>query len=121
MKKSLLASLIMSLSLFAVSQYSMAADNASPQQKAEWRKQHPRRAEVNHRLAKQNSRINRAERHGKLTPQQATSLHQQDKNIRQEEKDMAAQHRGHITKQEQKTLNQQENQVNKEIIQDSAH
>ena len=76
---------------------------------------HPRRAEVNHRLANQNRRIHEEVKEGDLTKAQAHSLHKDDHQIRQEERDMASQNNGHITKQEQKTLNQQENQVSKQI------
>jgi hypothetical protein len=76
---------------------------------------HPRRAEVNHRLANQDKRIHQEVKEGELTKTQASSLHKDDHQIRQEERDMASQDHGHITKQEQKTLNQQENQVSKQI------
>jgi hypothetical protein len=78
-------------------------------------KTHPRRAEVNHRLANQNKRIDKDVKDGDLTKAQASTLHKDDHQIRQEERDMASQDNGHITKQEQKTLNQQENQVSKKI------
>jgi hypothetical protein len=64
---------------------------------SKWDKQHPRRDQVNDRLAHQNARIKR------------------DRQIRREERLMAGQNGGHITKQEQKTLNQQENAVSKKI------
>jgi hypothetical protein len=76
---------------------------------------HPRRAEVNHRLANQNRRIGKEVKEGEITKGQAAGLHKEDHQIRQEERDMASQDNGHITKQEQKTLNQQENQVSKQI------
>jgi hypothetical protein len=78
-------------------------------------KTHPRRAEVNHRLANQNRRIDKEVKEGEITKTQASSLHKEDHQIRQEERDMASQDNSHITKQEQKTLNQQENQVSKQI------
>jgi|ERR1700733_2647653 len=78
-------------------------------------KTHPRRAEVNHRLANQNKRIDKDVKDGDLTKAQGAQLHKDDHQIRQEERDMASQDNGHITKQEQKTLNQQENQVSKKI------
>jgi hypothetical protein len=76
---------------------------------------HPRRLQVNTRLARQNYRIDRKEENGKMSAAEAAKLHKQDHQIRQEEKDMASQDGGHITKQEQKVLNQQENKVSKEI------
>jgi hypothetical protein len=76
---------------------------------------HPRRAEVNHRLAKQNKRIDTKEADGKMSTAEADKLHHEDHQIKHEEKDMASQDDGHITKQEQKTLNQQENKVSQQI------
>ena len=80
-----------------------------------WDKHHPRRAEVNDRLAHQNKRINRDVKEGKLTPAQAHKLHKEDRAIRREERAMASQHGGHITKQEQRDLNRQENAVSRQI------
>ena len=62
-----------------------------------WKAEHPRRAEVNHRLHNQNARINEGLKTGKLTSQQAQGLHQQDHQIRQEERADAAQNGGHMT------------------------
>lgn len=76
---------------------------------------HPRRAEVNLRLARQNYRIDKKVAEGEMSQKEAAKLHHEDQQIRQEEKDMASQDGGHITKLEQKTLNQQENQVSKQI------
>ncbi len=76
---------------------------------------HPRRAEVNHRLANQNRRIDKEVKEGEISKSQAAGLHKEDHQIRQEERDMASQDNGHITRQEKKTLNQQENQVSKQI------
>jgi len=80
-----------------------------------WKKNHPRREQVNRRLHNQSNPIHNEVKSGKLTPAQAQGLHQQDGQIRQEERSMAAQHGGHITKQEQATLNRQENAVSKQI------
>lgn len=80
-----------------------------------WAKNHPRREQVNKRLANQNKRIKQERKEGELTKGQAAALHKDDRQIRQEERDMASQNGSHITKQEQKTLNQQENAVSKEI------
>ncbi|WP_175891696.1 hypothetical protein [Burkholderia cepacia] len=81
----------------------------------EWRKHHPRRAEVNERLANQSRRIYHEVNEGGMSRVQAAQLHRDDHQIRQEERAMASQHGGHITQQEQRTLNQQENQVSKQI------
>jgi len=81
----------------------------------QWQKDHPRRTEVNKRLANQNARIKQERKEGEITKAQAQQLHKEDHQIRQEERDMASQNGGHITKSEQKVLNQQENQVSKQI------
>src|SRR5580704_17894986 len=80
-----------------------------------WQKAHPRREQVNNRLANQNARIHQQVKEGDLTKQQAWQLHAQDHQIREEERDMASQNGGHITKLEQSTLNQQENRVSQKI------
>jgi hypothetical protein len=81
----------------------------------QWQKDHPRRTEVNHRLARQNARIHQDVKAGTLSKSQAASLHKDDRQIRQEERDMASQNGGHITKPEQRVLNKQENGVSKQI------
>ena len=83
--------------------------------KDDFAKNHPRRAQVNHRLNHQDKRIHHEVKEGEMSKTQAAGLHKQDHQIRQEERSMASQNNGHITKQEQKTLNQQENGVSKEI------
>jgi hypothetical protein len=80
-----------------------------------WNQNHPRRAEVNGRLANQNARINQERREGEITRGEARALHAQDRFIRTEERFMARQHGGHITRAEQRALNQQENGVSREI------
>jgi len=91
-----------------------AASSASATE-TQWQKDHPRRTQVNKRLANQNKRIKNEVKEGEISKGQAATLHKEDHQIRQEERDMAAQNGGHITKQEQKTLNQQENAVSKQI------
>ena len=80
-----------------------------------WEKDHPRREQVNHRLANQDKRIQAEVKEGGLTKTKAAALHKDDRKIRQEERAMASQNGGHITKLEQKTLNRQENAVSKKI------
>jgi hypothetical protein len=80
-----------------------------------WQYNHPRRAEVNDRLAYQNYRINREFREGELSPWQARNLHRQDFMIRREERAMASFNHGHITRFEQRALNQQENVMSHRI------
>ena len=81
----------------------------------QWQKDHPRRAEVNHRLANQNKRIHNEVKEGEMSKGHGARLHKENRLIRQEERDMASQNGGHITKQEQRTLNQQENKVSRQI------
>jgi len=80
-----------------------------------WQKDHPRREQVNNRLAHQSKRINTERREGEITKAQAQKLHAEDHAIRQEERTMASTNGGHITTAEQRALNQQENQVSKQI------
>jgi 4-hydroxy-3-methylbut-2-en-1-yl diphosphate synthase IspG/GcpE len=81
----------------------------------QWAKNHPRRAEVNKRLSNQNRRIHNEVKEGDMTRGQAAKLHKDDRQIRQEERDMASQNGGHITKGEQGVLNKQENGVSRQI------
>ncbi|WP_322024237.1 hypothetical protein [Burkholderia sp. BCC1977] len=80
-----------------------------------WQQAHPRREEVNQRLANQNRRIHHEVKEGEISHAQAARLHRDDRRIRQEERDMAAQDRGHITQSEKHVLNQQENAVSHKI------
>jgi hypothetical protein len=81
----------------------------------QWQKDHPRRAQVNSRLANQNHRINQERKSGQITRGQAHQLHQEDHAMRREERTMASTNGGHITKAEHRALNQQENQVSRQI------
>lgn len=81
----------------------------------QWQKDHPRRTEVNKRLANQNRRIRTERKEGEITRGQAAQLHKEDHQVRQEERDMASQNGGHITKSEQRVLNQQENGISRQI------
>ena len=80
-----------------------------------WQKNHPRREQVNNRLANQNRRIHQDVKNGTLTRAEAAKLHKDDHQIRQEERAMASQNGSHITGSEQKVLNQQENAVSRAI------
>lgn len=80
-----------------------------------WQQNHPRRVEVNHRLARQNVRINHELRRGEITRAEARKLHREDRFVRHEERFMASQHGSHITRAEKHALNQQENGISKQI------
>jgi len=101
------------LSIVLVSAFAAASAGAMAQ--TNWEKTHPRRDQVNDRLANQNKRIHNEVKEGELSKGQAAKLHKDDRQIRKEERLMAAQNNGHITKQEQRTLNQQENAVSAKI------
>jgi hypothetical protein len=82
---------------------------------SDWQQTHPRRAEVNGRLANQNRRIHQERKSGQITRAQAAQMHHEDHAIRGEERAMARTNGGHVTKTEQRALNQQENQVSRQI------
>jgi hypothetical protein len=88
---------------------------AAASAQSNWDANHPRREQVNDRLANQNRRINQEVREGEITKGQARQLHQEDHAIRQEERGMAKLNGGHITPAEQRALNQQENAVSRQI------
>lgn len=94
---------------------SIALIGASDASAATWAQRHPRRAEVNHRLANQSQRINQELREGEITRNRARALRRQDRFVRREERFMARQHYGHVTPAEQRALNQQENGISREI------
>lgn len=101
--------------LIVASLLCLVAASSFAQTGADWKKDHPRRAEVNARLKNQDKRIKNEVASGEIGKSQAAGLHKEDHQIRQEERTMASQNGGHITRQEQKTLNQQENQVSQQI------
>lgn len=103
---------VLSLALFAVGAASLSsgAMAATP-----WQKDHPRRTEVNGRLAHQDARIHNEVKTGEISRTQAVALHSQDRQVRTEERAMAAQNGGHITRTEKGALNQQENGISREI------
>src|SRR6516225_9221779 len=70
----------------------------------QWQKDHPRREQVDNRLANQNQRIKQERKEGEISKAQAQKLHSEDHAIRQEERTMASTNHGHITKAEQKSL-----------------
>jgi hypothetical protein len=104
---------IIAAAVFGAAAVSFASTSAFAE--TQWEKDHPRRTEVNGRLANQNARIHNEVKSGQITKAQGAALHQNDKQIRGEERSMASQNGGHITKTEQKALNQQENANSKAI------
>jgi hypothetical protein len=100
---------------FAAMLVSLAGLTGTASAETTWQKNHPRRTQVNHRLANQNKRIHQDVKNGTLSKAQAANLHREDHQVRQEERDMASQNDGHITKPEQKVLNGQENSLSGQI------
>jgi outer membrane murein-binding lipoprotein Lpp len=100
---------------FAAAIVSLAALAGSASAETAWQKSHPRRTQVNHRLANQNRRIHNDVKNGTMTKAQAAQAHHEDHQVRQEERDMASQNGGHITKTEQGVLNHQENGISSQI------
>ena len=80
-----------------------------------WERNHPRRDQVNDRLANQSRRINQEYREGEITRGQARALHREDRQVRREERTMASLDGGHITRADQRALNQQENAISHQI------
>jgi hypothetical protein len=93
---------------------SVGVATASP-----WSNHHPRRAEVNHRLANQDHRINRDLRDGRITAHQARYLHREDRMIRNNERSDSRFDNSHITRGEDRALNQNENAVSRQTYRDA--
>jgi hypothetical protein len=98
---------------FASAILAASASNAFAENR--WQQSHPRRTEVNDRLANQNRRIDHKVRDGQMSRGEARRLHRDDRNIRTEERDMARADGGHITRADQVALNQQENWTSHQI------
>ena len=104
------------IALFGIAGAAAAAGSASA---SPWDQHHPRRAEVNHRLAVQDMRINRDFREGRISLHQARYLHGEDHLIRNQERFDARFDRGHISRSEQRGLNREENGVSRQIWRDA--
>jgi hypothetical protein len=103
--------LLLSLAIVAI----LGLANTANAQDSKFDQTHPRRAEVNGRLANQNERIDNKVDNGKMSKPEASKLHREDHAIRKEERNMASRDGGHITKREQNKLNRQENHVSRQI------
>ena len=86
---------------------------------ATWDQRHPRRAEVNHRLANQDRRIDRDFREGKISAREARYLHREDHTVRADERFDARFDRSHLTRSDQRSLNQDENGISRQIYRDA--
>lgn len=80
-----------------------------------WEHRHPRRDQVNDRLAHQDARIHQERREGEISAAEARRLHRADHRIRMTERRDARHHGGHITGAEQARLNARENAVSNRI------
>ncbi|HUA35525.1 MAG TPA: hypothetical protein VMA09_18085 [Candidatus Binataceae bacterium] len=84
----------------------------------QWGYNHPRRVEVNSRLANQNRRITAGVRDGQLTHQEAHQLRSEDRSVLHQERQYAHFDDGHISRPEQGVLNQDENGISHQIYTD---
>jgi hypothetical protein len=76
---------------------------------------HPRRAEVNTRLAHENHRIVTERRDGEISKVKALRMHQRAHMIRVQERRMAFRHGGHISRFEKARLNREENRLGRHV------
>ena len=86
----------------------------------EFRRKHPRRAEVNRRERNQEKRIRDGVEDGKLTKEQASQLRADEKAIKTQERAEVKANGGSLTKGQQKDLNQELNAESKKIY-DEKH
>jgi hypothetical protein len=80
-----------------------------------WEHNHPRRDQVNDRVANQFRRINQERREGEISRGQAQALRLQERGVLAEERADARLHGGHITRVEQAQLNRDLNAISHEI------
>jgi len=106
--------------IFAVLVFSwvaVAANAQGPGRQKTNIKNHPRVNQVNRREDKQERRIHRDEKDGKISQQQGRQDLQNVKAVNQEKRTMRKNDHGHLTKADQKSLNQQLNQNSNNIKQ----
>jgi hypothetical protein len=80
-----------------------------------WDRHHPRRDQVNDRIAHQERRITQERREGELSRSQARAMRGQLAGIRDQERYDARFDRGHISRYEQGQLNRELNYTSREI------
>ena len=93
----------------------LGISNISMAQDGHFQKNHPRRAELNHRLNNQDRRIHNKYKHGDISRRQAYHLIRRDHQIRKEERRMAYRNGGHLSRHQQHRLNRQENHMSRRI------
>jgi hypothetical protein len=107
---------VMSQSMFSAFAALFLAGVVTPSfAETSWERNHPRRDQVNDRIANQFRRISQERREGELTRGQAHWLRQQDRHILAEKRADARWNGGHISRGEQAHLNRQLNAVSREI------
>lgn len=74
-----------------------------------WQRHHPRREQVNNRLARQNARIRTERKEGEINGAQARALHANVRAIRAQERADASTRHGHITRAQKRALNKELN------------
>jgi hypothetical protein len=80
-----------------------------------WDRHHPRRDQVNDRIANQEHRITQERREGEISRGQARAIREQLRGVRAEERADARLHGSHITRVEQAQLNRDLNATGREI------
>ena len=80
-----------------------------------WQAHHPRREEVNQRLANQDRRIDQERAARDISAAKAHRLHMADARIRLQERWFARHHGTHLTRAEQMRLNHEETGVSHRI------
>ena len=105
----------MKRSILLAAAMAVASSGFAASANAAWATHHPRRAEVNARLANQDHRIHQERKEGEITAAQAHDLHAEDRGIRAQERYDASLNSGHITRAQQAQLNHEENQVSRQI------
>ncbi len=95
------------IALFGITSSSFAQTNFD--------RTHPRRAEVNGRLARQDARIHKEVKEGEMNRAKAARLHRDDRSVRREEQRMASRDRGHLTARDKAKLNHRENRISRRI------
>jgi len=107
--------LVNRFSMIAIALAALGTSMTSASAETYWQATHPRRVEVNQRLAYQNYRIHRGVADGRISPYEARRLHAEDRIIRHEERFAARFDGGHISRAEQHALNRQENAVSRRV------
>ena len=85
------------------------AGKGNPHGGKKFEKNHPRRNEVNQRVANQRQRINQGVKNGTMTKGQARRDRRQLDQMKQQEHADVKANGGHLTKQEQRQFNREEN------------